>query len=346
MRAADGTDAASRGATGGDVVSLKHVNRDPFNIGNQQNIATEVAMPVGAPVDRPDYLAGALLQSLMRPYEVYAPKLLGTILVAIVTMGIGPLLMMPRRLRSFAARERDQLLHLGEWMRLQFGSDAHALDPQTPGFDGVIYLLRLVSWGAAMAALASLVWYIRDGLQVDDLVHATFGYFRTRWHPYGRHDEMVFAWWTGSLSIGYAAHWLAIQLHQSRIRRFVERFNEVAQKQSFKPVAMPKDVLGLRPVWLLAGAGFLGCGVLWGVPLMLAGAAQSRYIKHRSRWTRADLAQRVRDVLRTLHPSMILNVPMSLRRKCPVNLCQAPLPQAAVFCPRCGMRVAAVDRVA
>lgn len=328
------------------MVILKHVNRDSFNFGNQQNSATEVAPPVGAqPGDRPDYLAGALLQSLMRPYEVYAPRLFGTGLVAVVTMGIWPLLMMPRKLRTFAARERDQLLHLAEWMRLQFGSDAGELDPRTPGIDGTIYLLRLVSWGAAMAGLGALIWYISGGLQVDDLVRATYGYFRTRWHPY-RLDETVFAWWTGSLSIGYAAHWLAIQLHQSRIRRFVESFNRVAQKQGIKLVGMPPDVLGLRPMWLIAGLIFLSGGVLWGVPLMLAGAAQSRYIKHRSRWTRADLAQRVRDVLRTTHPSMILTVPMSLRRKCPVSLCQAPLPQSAVFCPRCGMRVAAVDRVA
>ena len=141
-------------------------------------------------------------------------------------------------------------------------------------------------------------------------------------------------------------HWFAVQLHQSRVRQFIDQFNRLAMSKNLHPINPPTEVLGLHPVWLIAAVGFLGGGVIWGVPLMLAGAAQSRYIKHRSRWTRADFAQRVRDVLRTMHPSMLLTVPVILRRKCPMSLCEAPLPQTAVFCPRCGTRVAAVDRVA
>jgi hypothetical protein len=254
---------------------------------------------------------------------------------------------MPRRLRAFAARERDQFWHLAQWLRGQFGPDADSLDPRTPGSDRLVHLLRLVSWGCALVALAACIWYLRGGPQFQDLIDATYGYWKHRgWHAFGNRDTLVFGIWTKALCVGYATQWLAILVHQGRVRQFVDNFNRLAAKHSLKPVVLPPVALGFRPLWLLVALLFVGNGVLWGLPLMLAGAAQTRYIKHRSRWIRQDLAQRVRDVLRLMRPAMILNVPVVLRKKCPTALCQAPLPQTAVFCPRCGTRVAAVDQVA
>jgi hypothetical protein len=297
--------------------------------------------------DRPDYLAGALLQSLMRPLvEPYAPRLIRTLIVAVFTFGIAPLIQLPRKLRNFAGRERDQLWHLAQWMRLQIGHDADSLDPRTPGPDRAIYLLRLVSWAGALVALGSIVWYMTYGRDLEDMGRATYGYFSARSSHTWPLDEQLFGIWMPALCIGYVAQWLAVQVHQVRVRRFIAQFNRVAESYHIRPIVPPPDALGLRPLWLAGAFGFMCIGMLWGIPLMLAGGAQSRYIKHRSLWTRAELAQRVRDVLRETRPAMMLAVPVVLRRKCPVAVCQAPLPQIAAFCPRCGTRVAAVDRVA
>jgi hypothetical protein len=297
--------------------------------------------------ERPDYLASGLLQGLMRP-SIYAcsPRIFPTVLSAVVTFGILPLIQMPRRLHAFAQRERDQLWHLGKWMHLQFGREAESVTPREPAMDRAVHVLRLISWMCALAALGSIVWYLSFGRDLEDLGRATYGFFSPQWKSYRHLDERLFVLWMPALSIGYAAHWTAVQVHQARVRRFLSRFNSIVLKHGLKPVVQPPEALGLRPLWLLGAFGFMCFGMLWGVPLMLAGGAQTRYIRRRSVWIRAELAQRVGDVLRQRRPTMMLTVPVVLRRKCPVELCQAPLPQVAAFCPRCGTRVAAVDRVA
>lgn len=297
--------------------------------------------------DQPDYLAGALLQSLMRPVaDPYAPRLVRTLVMAIGSLGVIPLVTLPSKLREFAARERDQLWHLAQWMRAQFGADADGLDPRTPALDHAVHVLRLISWAGALVATGSIVWFLAVQGDVEALIRASYGYFTSLRWGYDDAAETFFPIWMASLCIGYAAQWSAVQVHQVRVRRFVELFNELAMKRRLRPVPPRREVLGMLPVWLIAGVFFLKFGVLWGVPMVLAGAAQTRYIRRSSRGTRQELAQRVRDVLQTKFPAMQLAVPVMLRRKCPVNLCQAPLPQSAIFCPRCGMRVAAVDRVA
>ena len=195
-------------------------------------------------------------------------------------------------------------------------------------------------------ALGSIVWYCLNGHDIFDLIFATYGYFTSHYHPNGTRDEMLFTIWMPSLCLGYAREWAAVQVHQARVRNFLTRLNAIASQHGLKRIASPPEVLGLRPLWLAGAFGFMCYGVIWGVPLMLAGRAQTRYIKHRSRGLRAAFAQVVRDVLRHTRPMTRFNIPVMLRRRCPVDNCQAPLPQVATFCPRCGTRVSSLDRVA
>ena len=297
--------------------------------------------------DRPDYLANALLQSLMRPMAApYTPGLMRTLVLSLVSFGVIPLLLLPGKLREFGARERDQLWHLAQWFRDQLGIEDDTLDPRTPMLDRVMHVLRIVSWTSALIALGSIVWYCLNGHDIFDLFFATYGFFSSRYHPNGAQDELLFTIWMPSLCVGYAAQWASVQVHQARVRDFLARFNSIAGQRGVKRMAPPPEVLGLRPIWLAGALGFMCFGVIWGVPLMLAGGAQTRYIWHRSRGLRAEFAQRMRDLLRQTRPMTRFNIPVNLRRKCPVEICQAPLPQVATFCPRCGTRVAAVDRVA
>jgi hypothetical protein len=281
----------------------------------------------------------------MRPMaDKFAPGVFWTALLGYLTLGILPLVTLPRKLRSFAARERDQLFHFAQWMRQQFGSDADLLDPRTPALDQVVHVLRLVSWMCAAIAVGAIVWVIARGADPEMVWRLAYGQGRRPY--YHSYHETFFMVWMPSLCVGYAAHWLAVRVHQTRVQRFVHNFNELARGRALSPATSPSEFLGFRPLWIIGAMLFLGNGIWWGIPLMVAGAAQSRYIRHGSRWIRQDLAQRVRDVLRATRPTMTLTVPVVLRRKCPVSMCQAPLPQTAAFCPRCGTRVAAVDRVA
>ena len=94
---------------------------------------------------------------------------------AVVSFGVIPLLLLPGKLREFGARERDQLWHLAQWFRDQFGVEQHQLDPRTPMLDRVMHVLRIVSWTSAFVALGSSVWYCLNGHDIFDLISNEFG---------------------------------------------------------------------------------------------------------------------------------------------------------------------------
>jgi hypothetical protein len=82
--------------------------------------------PTIATLDRPDQLGGALQQVLPRPMN---PKLtwsvIRTFILAAISGGILPLVLLGRRLNDFEKAEQFQIWHLAEWLRVQTG-DAQA----------------------------------------------------------------------------------------------------------------------------------------------------------------------------------------------------------------------------
>jgi hypothetical protein len=83
-------------------------------------------------------------------------------------------------------------------------------------------------------------------------------------------------------------------------------------------------------------------GAYWGVPLMLAGAVQRRYISRTSARVRAEAADRVRTILLLRRP--VMRVPPFARPTilCRTPNCRAPIPMLANFCARCGARAGRV----
>ncbi len=140
---------------------------------------------------------------------------------------------------------------------------------------------------------------------------------------------------------GAALCWLIeINTHIGRVRRFVFSFNQLSGRYGIGPVREPGVQLGLRPLWILGAAATCALGGFWAVPVMLAAAAQRRYIKTVSQRLRMDLARRQRDVLLTRRPSLRVPASTHLLGACPRENCRAPHPPEAVYCRRCGMRLA------
>jgi hypothetical protein len=80
-------------------------------------------------------------------------------------------------------------------------------------------------------------------------------------------------------------------------------------------------------------------GALWGIPMMLAGAAQRRAVRRVSTRNRAALAHRLRAMmLARRSAAAAVPLPVYLRRLCPNPLCRAPMVETAAFCTRCGRR--------
>jgi hypothetical protein len=179
----------------------------------------------------------------------------------------------------------------------------------------------------------------------DALLDCTYLYPFYQIHPANYHVVpsamafKLFNTWTLALSGAYVCHWLQVQLHAKAVRKFVERFNAVAAAEGLTPVATKMPGAGIRPIWLVGAAIMAGTGNLWGVPMMLAGAAQARIARFTSTANRAAMAHRLRAMLLARRPNESVPLPVYLRRLCSNEQCRAPVHESACFCPRCGSRI-------
>lgn len=301
------------------------------------------------PADPPDYLSNAVLQSLSRPPpERYTWGAFTTFLFGALSFGVLPLLFPFRRGRQFRLIERDQLLHLSEWMRQQNPQTAATLPMKHDDIHrdaSVWFFIGLASAFVTMWIVASHV--LQGGWRVVDLLHIVYGTQRQSIWPQGSFGDVWLDRLLPVMLVGQFAYWWTFVSQSLGGRAFARRFNEFAKAEGLAPVAIPEVSLGFRPLWITGAIIFISLHAPWGAVMMLAGGAQRRYIRHTSTQLRLELAQRVRDVMAVKRPLAKVPVATHLRHTCRDEKCRSPLPAVAKFCPRCGKKVTeAVDRVA
>lgn len=301
------------------------------------------------PADPPDYLSNAVLQSLSRPpLERHSWGAFTTFLFGALSFGILPLLFPLRRGRQYRLIERDQLLHLSEWMRVQNPETARSLPLSHDEIHRDASIPFMIGIGSAFVTFWILsTHFIQAGWSFRDLLKVAYG---TPWQSLLSVTRSGDVWMDRLLPImliGQLAYWWTFVSQSLSARDFARRFNEFAKEEGLAPVAIPEVSLGLRPLWMAGAILFLAAHAPWGAVMMLAGAAQRRYIRHSSRQFRLELAQRVRDVMAVKRPLAKVPVATNLRTRCRDDRCRSPLPATARFCPRCGKPVTEkVDRVA
>jgi hypothetical protein len=91
-----------------------------------------------------------------------------------------------------------------------------------------------------------------------------------------------------------------------------------------------RDSGGYRPLTVVGAIVFGAVGAWWGIPMLLAASAQSRY----TLLTRRSLAVQFADRLSKRDAP-----PRTFERRCATPGCQAVLPPPAKFCPTCGAAV-------
>jgi hypothetical protein len=294
----------------------------------------------------PDQQAWVAVDALARPLGLKTYwGVTKTMIAGVVTFGLGPVFSWVKGFHKYCAGERLQFLHLARWVKggsahplaARLESDADELRPR-----GFLSFLTIV---AALATAAGVGYVVdRSGRMPEHLLVAgTYGYERARIGEYRvwamPEARDVFAVWTLGLLVTYGLHWLQVMLHAADVRRFVSRFSQVAEAEGVNRVRAEPVGTTIRPLWM-AGAGVLiaVAHARWGLLMMLAGAAQRRYITTAGRNTRAELAQRLRSLVERRRPGVAMPVPVYLRERCVEAKCRAELPRGANFCRRCGTR--------
>ncbi len=187
--------------------------------------------------------------------------------------------------------------------------------------------IRQLRWGSSLtlvpliivAAVGSLIgWLLFQGFTIEQIVDMTY------------RDHWIFFWWNGSrisleprafwvtaLLLGYACQWMAVRSHTMTVDSLAVAIGGPASPRVTRS--------GLNPFWIIAAIAFCGIRAWWGIPLVLAGAMQRRYVRVNGPKIQAAFAAQV-------HSST-----SGLTKICRTYRCGAHLAPAANFCPRCGM---------
>jgi hypothetical protein len=291
---------------------------------------------------RPEHLAGAILRSLGRSFDGrFAWGSVRTLVLGLVSFGYWPLLAWTGSLRNYVRLEQQQLWHLAEWMRLQSGH---------PDAAKLRELAETIRWRGALAGCALLWAVLPLGLFIAQhggsrqigrpLMEGTYLYLQTPAPTYSSGGEagLLFTAWTAGLSLAYAFHWLQVQLHAADVRRFFTQFNALATWEGVPPVRTRRIGLGIGIGSMAGGVLVIVLGGIWGIPMLVAGTAQRRYISVAGGRMRAEAGEAVRKILSVRRPVLRVASFVTPTGVCRESMCRQPLSPLARFCPRCGAR--------
>jgi hypothetical protein len=343
MRAtASGADRCEREKGGGMVMSAPPLPEMP-----KIPPVRRPGPPIG-PIDGADQLPGALMRSLSRPSSLRLGwSVVKTGALGFFSFGLLPILAWGGGLSDLIRFERTQFWHLAEWLRLQTGhpdavalcEQANAMRTRTP--------LSIAALLWALSGMGVVVSQVGFGIPfLPRVIDATYGvHLLPLATMLASSSAFAFLAWTVGLSMAYLLHWLRLQLHAADARRFIERFNKIAEWEGVSPVKPRRIGPGVGPLWVIAAFLFASTNALWGVPLMLAGSAQRRYITRSGAANRAALAERVSHMIDLRRPPIPrAAISLGSRSECRELLCRMELPPGAHFCPRCGTRVTTIWR--
>lgn len=265
-------------------------------------------------------------------------------LVGALTFGVLPIYAWPKTFRTAATIEHQQLWHLAEWLRLRSGhADAGRLSPLADrvGFRPVLWACSMLCLAVTAAVFAYQAARF-GGFNLLDLRASTYNIGRlTPPHVTRDVSRQLYMTWSVGLCAAYALHWFHLQLHNANVRRFVEAFNAIADREQIRPVTVPAMGLGVRPVWAVGAVALVSVGAIWAIPMALAGAIQSRWPRQ-SRTVRNGLSDALRQMLLLRRPTMRVSRPVKLGDFCTNDLCRNRVPPQAQYCPRCGRAVIGV----
>ncbi|MDB5326077.1 MAG: hypothetical protein JWM57_1646 [Phycisphaerales bacterium] len=282
------------------------------------------------PVPRPDQaeLLGRFVPTALRRVPPVAkiwpiPRL---VLMAVVTAGFYPCRALQVRLRQTLMMHAQQCELASQLLDKHLPADDALAVRDAAGEVRVGFGWLNVSAVMMLAALAMLAaWLWRADYSTDAVRHWWLG-------PPDRGDTLAIV----SISLlGGAFLVLIAQINQQilAMQKFVLAFNAVADNR-MRALDLPSLVFGLKPIHLILGLVGAWLGLFWFLPMMLAWAAFTAFVRDSAYQFRVQLADRLGTV------SGVAPV-IPLRELCPNPDCRFARPTDAQFCPRCGTPIPA-----
>lgn len=269
-----------------------------------------------------------------------------TTIVAGLTFGILPALVWPERFRKLAAAEAERMHDVIAWARAWGAPPVQLNALQTAGRRvEASTILSVVPIALAAFVAVTIGMEVRNSAtlwdHLDDLTYQFHGYARHLLWLETQGDQTaagllsraisLHTLWSLALPVAYLAHWAQVGVHRANVRRFVRVLNTTMETRGLMPIRLREGTATFWPLAIVAAFLLVQWGAWWGIPMLLAGAAQRRYILTTSRALQVQLNQR-----------MAVDLPWATAaRRCQAGGCRAMLPLPAKFCPQCGRPVPA-----
>lgn len=277
------------------------------------------------PTTPPDYLGQSVLNALEREYRGrFALSPLKSVILAVISLGLWPVFGLARRLSKFVLMERQQWMHVADWLILHGGGEpamqlrerASRLWPR----GGLGFITR----GLALLGALMLVHRLR---LARDLAATPL-------------------WiWLGPaacIAMAFLLQLVHILIQRRAYRGLLRAFNAVIERDGLEPVMWSRMRIPTAGgvLWILVG--LVLAPLLIGIPFVAASAAQYGLAYGTAYGIRRQAAERLRKLM-LIHPNASGDGGYRVHaRRCERVGCGAALPPRASYCPRCGMATGAV----
>jgi hypothetical protein len=293
-------------------------------------------IPLQPAAQRRGYPVDDFVDRLSRPSPGHASGAMVSLLQALISFGMLPLLLWPTRWAEFLESERHDLIDLAAWYRRRVDAD------EALRLDKIVKRLRprpllmVLPWLAVGFNAVMMVTLLILGDDLGRLWDLSFDYHVR--HPYlggpmplNQLEPHLFWAWNATLTAAYICQWYAVRSHTVVVNRLVGWTNRLARENRFMQIRNETLRLGLNPLWIIIGVGLIMHQTWWAIPMVFAGALQRTYSTKSSPQMRVALAAQAR------HGFAV--VQSRGDRFCAAGHCGARLPGPAKFCPRCGTAV-------
>lgn len=294
-----------------------------------------------APPAAADQLGESVLRHLSRVYwNQFSTSPIRSAIFGVLTLGLWPLLRLRRQFRDYIIFERQTMTYLAEWIRTRLGGDeatAFADSVKQIRYSRGIQLLQTF---CVIAIIVVMTQFPIGGSWIDQVRDQTWKVIH-HGSVRSRPDQILipFIAWNVGLAGAYLLHLVQIGRHERNMAVVLAKFAAIARREGVE--LPPTSIHCKRDLkWAFVGIILAAWGGFWAVPMVLAGAAQRRYVNATSPARRMQIATPLRQIHARHRPlPSDLNYTLHARR-CENNICRATLPTNAKFCPRCGTRSA------